>query len=606
MKTIQIIPLKHPMNTEITIPGSKSYTNRALFLAAMSQNPVGIINPLLSDDTMAMIHCLQTLGVRINVLKDHIEVAGSIRDIKDRHYELDANLSGTTIRFILPLLTIVPGIKIIGGKEGLNKRPVKDLVDTLRILGAKIEYINQEGYPPLRISSSRLKSGTVTLYGGISSQYLSAILMVAPLVGEVVIKVEGNQASKPYIDMTIDTMKKFGVDVINKGYKQYVVPDGQVYKAQEYTVEGDFSSAGYFFAIAALTKSILTLKNLNPKSMQADMKFLKILKSMGNKIIYKKDRITIIGRGVKPVSVDMKDCPDQVQTLAVLASFAESDSAFANGITKISGIQSLRVKETERVVALETELKKMGIKTESTESSLAIYGGNPKPARIDTYGDHRMAMSFAVASAKLSGMRINDPDVANKTFPDFWKKLNSVGIRTELVNSKNIVLIGMRGSGKTTVAKILSQKLNRDYLELDEMMVEKMGMSVSEIVEKYGWDYFRDKESEIASDVSLYHDKIISTGGGIVTRSKNVENLKKNGVLILLNASAETLLSRIGNDSNRPFLTNKKTRREEIEELLKQRKSLYEQAADEIINTDNMNAELVADEILLKLKGQEV
>ncbi len=599
MKSIKIFPLRKPVNTEITITGSKSYTNRALFLAAMTQNPVKIINPLLSDDTLTMIHCLQTLGVRINFRKDCIEVVSSIKDIKDREFELDANLSGTTIRFILPLLAIVPGIKILGGKEGLNKRPIKDLVDALLILGAEIEYINREGYPPLRISSSRLKSGTVTLNGSISSQYLSAILMIAPLVGKVVIKAKGNQVSKPYVDMTIDTMKKFGVGVINKGYRKYIVPDGQVYKAWEYIVEGDFSSAGYFFAIAALTKSILTVINLNPKSVQADMKFLKILEAMGSKIIYKKDRITIIGRGVKPVSVDMQDCPDQIQTLGVLA-------AFANGVTKISGIESLRVKETDRVLAIRNELNKMGIKTSSAHDTLVIHGGNPKPAKIDTYGDHRMAMSFAVAGAKLSGMEINDPDVVNKTFPNFWKKLNSIGIKTEITNSKNIVLIGMRGSGKTTVAKLLAKKLHKDYLELDDILVAKTGMTIPEIVEKHGWDYFRDKESEIAQEVSSYRDKIISTGGGTVTRPQNIKALKKNGIIILLRASVKTLSDRIGDDPNRPSLTNKETKREEMEELLKQRKKLYEEAADEIIDTDKLKPEEVVSQILLKVKGESI
>lgn len=599
MKSIKILPLENPVRAEVAIPGSKSYTNRALLLAALTRHPVKIVNPLLSDDTQAIIHCLQSLGIKIEVLKDSIRVRGSIGNIKESHYDLDADLSGTTIRFLLAFATIIPGVKILSGKEGLNKRPIGELVNGLRQLGAKIEYLKKEGYPPIRVLSSRLSSGIIKMSGEISSQYISSILMIAPYVGEITIEVIGNQISKPYIDMTIDIMKQFGVTVSNQNYKRYVIPGGQKYNLTYYHVEGDLSSASYFFAISALTKSVLTVKNINPKSVQADMKFLKILKDLGNKIIYKKDRITIIGAGVKPVSVDMGDCPDQAQTLAVLA-------AFANGVTNISGIQSLRIKETQRVKALQNELGKMGIKTKVTKNSLIIYGGNPKPATIDTYGDHRMAMSFSIAGAKLSEMYINNPDVVNKTFPDFWKKLNSIGVRTKLINTKNIVLIGMRGSGKTTVGKLLSQKLNKEYLELDEIMVDKIGMSIPQVVKKYGWDYFRDKESEIVEEVSLYSDKIISSGGGIVTKAKNIQALKKNGVFILLRASVETLLARIGNDSNRPFLTNKKTKREEIKELLEQRKKLYEEAADEIVDTDSIDAKLVADEILLKLKGRYI
>src|SRR3989344_836358 len=522
MKSIILQPLLSPVKTDVVIPGSKSYTNRSLLMAAMTKNKVKIINPLFCDDTQSMIKCLKTLGVRIDVFKNSIEVVGSIEDIKDKTYELYVNLSGTTLRFILPLLAVVPGIKVIKGKEELNKRPIKELVDTLRQLGGNIDYLNQQDHPPLRINSSKLKKRALSLSGKVSSQYVSALLMVAPLINGITVKIKGIQVSKPYIDMTIDCMKKFGINVINETYKKYIVPNNQTYKIRQYTVECDFSSAGYFLAIAALTKSTLTLKNLKNNSVQADRKILDILKKMGNKITHDNNEITIQGKGIKATEINMIDFPDQAQTLSVLA-------AFADGITKLSGIQSLRVKETERIIALENELKKMGMRTSSTANSLIIYGGNPKPTRINTYGDHRMAMSFAVLGTKLSGIEINDPDVVNKTFPDFWKKLNSIGIKTELINTRNIVLIGMRGSGKTTIAKLLSQKLNRDYLELDELMVKRIGMNIPEIIEEYGWDFFRDQESEIAKKISSYEDKIISTGGGIVTRSKNIKAIRKNG-----------------------------------------------------------------------------
>lgn len=420
------------MKTKISIPGSKSYTNRALFIATLSGSKVKITNPLISDDTRAMINCLKTLGIKILIRDNHLEVLNNIKSIKNLLFNLDANESGTTIRFLLALATIIPGVKTLHGKEGLNKRPIGDLVEGLRQLGADIKYLGKEGYPPVIVSSSKLNPGTIKIKGSISSQYISAILMVAPLVGEVTIQVVGKQISKPYIDMTIDIMEKFGAQVTKK-HKDYIVQEGQRYNAKRYVVEGDLSSASYFLAIAALTKSTITLEDINSSSKQADTRFAKILEDMGNKIISGKNQITIIGKDVKPVNVDMADCPDQIQTLAVL-------SAFAKGTTTISGVKSLRIKETDRLAALQNELEKMGIKTKVSDNTLIIHGGNPKAAVIDTYGDHRMAMSFAVAQIKLPQLRVKNPGVVSKTFPDFWRqfsKLKKIKYCLPIIKSKS-------------------------------------------------------------------------------------------------------------------------------------------------------------------------
>ena len=416
---MRLVPLKGPIEATVAIPGSKSYTNRALIMGAIAGD-VRIENPLISDDTEAMLRCLEVLGVTFKRETDAIHILNTLTTQEGETYELDANISGTTIRFLLPLICCIPGTKILFGKEGLNKRPIGDLVDGLRQIDARIEYADKEGFPPLKVTSAGLQSGVIKMSGAVSSQYFSALLMISPLLeGGIVIEVQGSQISKPYIDMTIDSMRQFGVEVINEGYKRYVVQGGEIYSAKTYKVEGDVSSASYFAAIAALTKSKITLSNMNPHSMQADMEFLKILEKMGAKVSFGENSITVEGHGVKPLEVDMESCPDQAQTLAVLA-------AFADGVTKITGVRSLRVKETERVKAVEQELAKMGIRTESTPDSLTIYGGNPKSAAIDTYGDHRMAMSFAVAGTKLAGMEINDPDVVGKTFPEFWDKLKSL------------------------------------------------------------------------------------------------------------------------------------------------------------------------------------
>lgn len=423
MKKFKIIPSKEIFGT-VLIPSSKSLTNRALIIASLIKGEVVIKNPLESGDTRAMIDCLKELGIKIEEKPGEIKVSGDIGEIREKEYKLNAKLSGTTIRFLLALSCIIPGKKIIYGDKPLNVRPIGELAGALKDLGAEIKYLEKPGYPPLLIKSENLTSNKTILHGDISSQFFSALLMIGPVINGLEISVMGKQISKPYIDITTDLMKHFGVTVKNENYKKYMVDARQKYAKKDYTVKGDYSSAGYFLAIAVLTKSKLILKNLNNNSKQADRNFLEIIEKLGGKIRFKGNDLEVFGNGVKPISVDMENCPDQVQTLAVLL-------AFAKGKSTITGVRSLRIKETERVLALQNELKKMGIKTESTVDSLTIYGGNPKPAEIDTYNDHRTAMSFAIAGSVLEGMVINNPEVVSKTFPDFWEKLERIGVKHE-------------------------------------------------------------------------------------------------------------------------------------------------------------------------------
>jgi 3-phosphoshikimate 1-carboxyvinyltransferase len=585
-----------PVTATVTIPGSKSYTNRALLMAAMTKGRVKIAQPLISDDTEAMINCLQTLGIEIIRHDDCIEVSSDLDAIQDQCYDLDVDLSGITIRFMIALACAVPGTQTIYGKAGLNKRPVGELVDGLRQLGAEIEYLDKEGIPPVRVTSTHLQPGTVRMDGSVSSQYFSALMMIAPLIGgDLAISVIGEQISKPYIDMTIDTMAQFGITVSNDNYKTYRIAGNQHYQATAYTVEGDVSSASYFYAIACLTGSTITTSNINPASKQADMKFLDILEKMGATVTRNKNSITVTGRGVKPMNVNMEDCPDQAMTMAVLA-------AFADGITVIHGVQSLRVKETERVVAVEQELDKMGIQTESTHDTLTIHGGKPRAAAIDTYGDHRMAMAFAVASTKLDGMVINNPEVVSKTFPEFWDVLATV-VTSSL--SGNIVLIGMRGSGKNTVGQLLANRLGRQLVDMDSLIVARTGQSVPQMVASRGWDYFRDQESTVAKQVGSQDNAIISTGGGVVLRQQNIEVLKQNGKLVLLTAEPATLTKRIEGDFNRPALTDQDSLEAELEEVWRQRRDIYNQAADITVSTQNRTPEDIANEIIRIIGARE-
>ena len=370
-------------------------------MAALAKGPICLKNPLYSDDTEAMIGCLRTLGLKIDLMPDRIIVHDDIGCIEDKDYQLFAHDSGTTVRFMLALLCIVPGIKTIQGSKRLNERPISDLVAALRELGAVIEYCETQGQLPVKVSSSTLSGKSVHLKGDVSSQFYSALLLISPYIpGGLNIHLTSSLISKPYVDMTLSCTKKW------KGEKEYVI-------------EGDFSSAGYFFAIAVLTKSTITVENLNPTSLQADRKLLGILEKMGNVVRFQENAVCVQGKQIIPLDIDMEDCPDQVMTVAVLA-------AFAKGETIISGVRSLRVKETERVLALKKNLSKMGIQTEDTHNTLTIHGGFPHAAAIDTYNDHRMAMAFAVAGMHLPGVVIHHPEVVNKTFPTFWEVLRSL------------------------------------------------------------------------------------------------------------------------------------------------------------------------------------
>lgn len=423
MKNIKLYPLKKAIITSVTLPGCIGYTIRALNIAAMTKGSVKIVNPLKSDDTYGMVAALKTLGIVVEEGKDFFIVHGDIWDVKDKEYKINIGLSGRTARSLLALLCIVPGLKIVTCKEPFKKRPIGDLVDGLRQLGANIEYLEDEGFLPVKIHSNKLNSGTVKMKGTMSSQYFSAIMMVAPVVGEIKIEVIGEQSSKPFIDMTIAIMEEFGIEVINDTYKNYhIVTNSHYENPKEYIIEPEATAASYFFAIAAITKSTIKVLHLSPDSAQGDKSFADMLEMMGCTVRKNKREKWIEVSGsdtLQGITVNMNATPDLVPTLAVVA-------AFAQGKTVMTDIAHVRVKETDRIASPQKELAKMGIQTEATEDTFTVFGGKPKAAEIETYHDHRMAMAFAVAGSNIEGIQINDPEVVNKSFPDFWEKLKEL------------------------------------------------------------------------------------------------------------------------------------------------------------------------------------
>jgi len=424
-KVAHIEPLAEPIQAEVTVPGSKSLTNRALIVATLANGTTTLLGASDANDSLILVRLLRKLGVDIQTEGSTITVKGNGGKFKPYNGELDAEDAGTVMRFLSALCCIVSGEITLKGSQRMHERPIYGLVDALSAFGAQITYSGKEGFPPIKIRGGSFKGGTVHVDTSLSSQFVSALLMVAPILSsDTEIICEGAQVSIPYIEMTIAVMKEFGVHVEQKKIGHYFIKSGQEYKAREYKIEGDASSASYFLALAAIFGSTVKVTNLNPGSLQSDAKFADILENMGCAVSRDKS-ISVTGTPrLKAVEVDMSGMPDTAQTLSVVA-------AFAKGETLITGLSTLKHKETDRLKALRMELSKLHINSKADDSSIRITGGNPRGAYINTYDDHRMAMAFAIVGAR-TGVSIDSPDVVKKSFPGYWNVLKSMGINVVL------------------------------------------------------------------------------------------------------------------------------------------------------------------------------
>ena len=411
---IEIKPL-HYCDAVITIPGSKSYTHRALILSALADGESELINPLQSEDTGYTVRGLERFGVEIFPERNRLHVRGSGGRLKTGEERISVGNSGTSMRFLTALAALRNGRTLLDGNERMRKRPMADLLEGLSALGVRAYSENGDGCPPVMIESQGLKGGKVKIRGKESSQFLSALLMVAPYSLEnVQLEVMGNLSSRPYVDMTLDAMSAFGVDVRNEGYHSFYVQKGQRYLAQEYVIEGDTSNASYFFSAAAITRGKIRVENFNPDSIQGDVGFVTLLEKMGCDVVRGGQWAEVQGKKLQGIEIDMNTMPDIVPTLAVTA-------AFAQGKTVIKNIAHLRFKESDRMRALSEELSKMGIRVEEGNNWLTIEGGGAHGAEIETHNDHRLAMSFAIAGLVVPGIKIKEEQCVDKSFPNFWE-----------------------------------------------------------------------------------------------------------------------------------------------------------------------------------------
>lgn len=464
---MEIAPITLPLNASVRVPGSKSLTNRALLIAALADGQTRIENALFSDDSRYFAAALQTLGfdLRLDENAKTMTVTGLGGRIPSERAELFIGNAGTAARFLSAFLTIGQGQYSLDGEPRMRERPIGDLVEALEALGAKIMPIldnsrvdnskiespniehrisnseyrvsniappisnqqstikNQKSLcPPILIHASGLPGGRASIAGDISSQFLSALLMVAPYAkNPVELSLSTELNSKPYVEMTLAIMAEFGLTVERRGYEQFTVRAGRYLAQERYTVESDASAASYFFAAPLICGGSVCVENISRQSKQGDIAFLDVLHQMGATVEESDHGILVTGHSpLRGLDVDLRDIPDTAQTLAAIAPFANSP-------TRIRGIASARVKETDRVTATCAELARLGVTVDEHPDGMTIYPcKNIRPAKIRTYNDHRMAMAFSLIGLRAPGVEIENPGCVSKTFPNYFDVLEKI------------------------------------------------------------------------------------------------------------------------------------------------------------------------------------
>lgn len=528
-----------PAKLNIDLPSSKSQTQRALLLNYLSGNKGQVINPLICDDSKYLLQAIKK------------KLSGKIY----------LGNAGTAVRFLLPF--IQEG-SVIDGDINMKKRPHSDLLKALADLGIKTKSNN--GKLPIKIISKNIDKKEITVDASRSSQYLSSLLMLAPTLPDgLVIKVKSKIVSRPYIDLTIEIMKKYGVKIKNINNKIFKIKP-QKYKKIKYTLEADASAASYWLAYNYITGSKIKFNNLNLKSKQGDIKFFQALKQLRQ------------GKNI----FNFNEMPDCVMSMVIATIFTKRKITIKN-------IANLKIKETNRLAALQYNLNKIGVKNKIGNDYIIIYGmGRDAPAlpagrlqcvstekTIKSFDDHRIAMAFGIL-----GLKIDNKKCVSKSYPNFWQDYKKI-------KQANVVLTGMRGVGKTRFGEQWAKEWRMRFIDIDREIEKYAKMPIAKIVDKYGWQYFRDLEYKIVKKIARTEHfsvrTVIATGGGTLMYSRNYQ-LLKNNFTILLTAGLKAIAKRIKNNKNRPALMGKDCI-SELSQVWQKRKKKYYQIADKIIKT---------------------
>jgi 3-phosphoshikimate 1-carboxyvinyltransferase len=421
-----IEPITRPLDAVVALPGSKSYSNRALLIAALARGRSELTDALFSDDTRYMHRALESLGVRVRAdeAARSFVVDGVDGGFPASQAALEVGNAGTAARFLTAAVALGRGTFVIDGSPAMRRRPIQPLLDGLRALGVDAQSREGTGCPPVVVRADGIAGGRARMRGDISSQYFSAVLMAAPYArGDVEIEVEGDLVSVPYVTMTLATMQDFGVRAERDGDRRFRVPAGQRYEARRYAVEPDASAASYFFAAAAVTGGRVVVPRLGSGSAQGDLGLLDVLARMGCEVRVEADAITVKGPArLRGVEADFTRMGDVATTLMAIAPFAD-------GPVTVAGIAQTHFEESDRPVAAATELRRMGLRVESSWDAVTIHPGTPQPCDVQTYDDHRIAMSFAVTGLRAPGIRIVDPKCVSKTFPEFFDVLRTLTVK---------------------------------------------------------------------------------------------------------------------------------------------------------------------------------
>jgi len=402
----------------VSIPGSKSLTHRAVITAGLASSKSHIKNFLSCEDTLYTISAMKELGAVISTNGEDLTISGTGGEFprESARKEIFLGNSGTSYRLLLSIVALANGEFVLTGVPRMHKRPIGDLVAALNTLGVEATYMEQDEFPPVLIKAGGIRGGRVAIEGDKSSQYVSSLLLAGPYSHEgIEIDVIGTLVSEPYVDLTVDVMKMFGVQVERKGFSYFRIPSGQGYSPRQFNVEGDASSASYFWAAAAVTGGTTVTENIySQKTRQGDIRLLRILEEMGCHVERKTDRVLVRGGMLSGIEADMSTMPDMVPTLAAVA-------LFAHGKTVIRNVPHLRHKESDRLSAVVSEWKRLGGRIEELSDGLIIQGGTPLiGTMVEPHDDHRIAMSLAVVGLRVPGIKIRKEDCVDKSFTQFW------------------------------------------------------------------------------------------------------------------------------------------------------------------------------------------
>ena len=523
-KTKESIILTAPYGAggKLSIPGSKSISNRALLLSALSSGTTRLSNVLRSDDTSVMLDTLKTLGIGIKAVGEVLEVKGGSGDFPNKAASLFLGNAGTAVRTLVPVLSLLGGQYEISGVPRMHERPIGDLVDALRQIKCNIDYVGSEGFPPLRLNQSDVSiPQEIFISGSISSQFLSGLLLALPLAGaKATIRVVGELVSKPYVALTLRLMKDFGVTVKNENFETFEIAAGQKYISPGcYDIEADASSASYFLAAAVLGRGLVRIENLSESSIQGDISFIEVLAQLGVQFSSGEKWLDVDGRSIEKIKsfdLDLNHIPDAAMTLAVMALFAD-------GPCKLRNIENWRVKETDRLSAMATELRKFGAQVNEGKDFLQVTP--PESLKdgvtVETYDDHRMAMCFSLVSFGGVSVEILDPQCVNKTFPDFFNSFDRVTC------APVVSIDGPSGVGKGTIASLLAKRLGFHYLDSGALYRVLAFVSKELGVDLRGWDsekietWFSRRRVEFRVDSIFWESKDISEA----IRSQEISDL---------------------------------------------------------------------------------